>query len=60
LLNADVPLWPDTVRVFYAKRACAIRSADTRKTWGYTYAQLQRRHPDKLLRGFTADDLSRS
>ncbi len=50
-------MWPDTVAAFYAERACAIRSADTRKTWGYTYAQLQRRHPTKTLRDFTADDL---
>jgi integrase len=57
LLTADVPLWPDTVRVFYAERAAAIRSADTRKTWGYTYAQLQRRHPTKTVRAFTPDDL---
>jgi hypothetical protein len=34
----NVPLWPDTVAAFYAERAAAIRSADTRKTWGYTYA----------------------
>ncbi len=27
-------LWPDTVAAFYAERAGAIRSADTRKTWG--------------------------
>ena len=54
---SDAPLWPDTVAVFYAERACAIRSEDTRKTWGYTYAQLQRRHPDKQLRDFSADDL---
>lgn len=53
----DLPLWPDTVTAFYAERACAIRSADTRKTWGYTYAQLQRRHPTKRLRDFNADDL---
>ena len=57
MLTADVPLWPDTATVFYAERAAAIRSADTRKTWGYTYAQLQRRHPAKTLREFTADDL---
>jgi integrase len=57
LLIADVPLCPDTVAAFYAERAAAIRSADTRKTWGYTYAQLQRRHPDKRVRDFTADDL---
>ena len=57
MLALDVPLWPDTVAEFYAERACSIRSEDTRKTWGYTYAQLQRRHPNKTLRDFTADDL---
>ena len=40
MLAPDVPLWPDTVATFYAEHACAIRSHDTRKTRGYTYAQL--------------------
>jgi hypothetical protein len=34
---ADLPLWPDTVDAFYAQRACSIRSAATRRSWGYTY-----------------------
>jgi hypothetical protein len=57
MLTTDVPLWPHTVRVFYAERCGAIRSTDTPKTWGDTYAQLQRRHPTKTLCEFTADDL---
>jgi integrase len=54
---ASLPLWPDTVTAFYADRACSIRSAATRKTWGYTYRWLQRLHPDKPLSGFRTDDL---
>ncbi len=53
----DAPLWPDTVAAFFAERSCVIRSEDTRKTWCYTYPQLQRRHPTKNVRDFSADDL---
>ncbi len=55
--SADLLLWPDTVAAFYADRACSIRSAATRKTWGYTYRMLQRRHPGKPVGLFTTDDL---
>ena len=54
---ADLLLWPDTVNAFYADRACSLRSAATRTTWGYTYRKLQRLHPGKRVGGFTTDDL---
>ena len=54
---ADLPLWPDTVDAFYVDHACSIRSAATRKTWGYTYRTLQRLHPNKPVGAFTTDDL---
>ncbi len=54
---AALPLWPDTVEAFYADRACSIRSDATRKTWGYTYRWIQRRHPDKTIGEFSTDDL---
>ncbi len=54
---ADLMLWPDTVDAFYDDRACSVRSAATRKTWGYTHRMLQRRHPGKAVGSFTTDDL---
>src|SRR3954471_23784666 len=54
---ADLLLWPETVDAYYADRACSLRSAATRKTWGYTYRKLQRLHPGKPIGGFTTDDL---
>ncbi len=54
---ADLLLWPDTVDAFYADRACSLRAAATRTTWGYTYRKLQRLHPGKPVGAFTTDDL---
>jgi hypothetical protein len=54
---AQLSLWPDTVDAFYADRACSIRSAATRKSWGYAYRRLQRLHPATSLGGFRTDDV---
>ena len=49
---ADLPLWPDTVDAFYADRACSVRSAAARRSWGYTYRWLQRLYPGTPVGGF--------
>jgi hypothetical protein len=53
----DAPLQPDTVTA----SAPSAPAEETRKTWGYTYAELQRRHPAETLqdlRGEPVDDPS--
>ena len=57
---ADLLLWPDAVDAFDADRVCSLRSAATRKTWGYTYRMLQRRNPAKPLAGSGPTVSSRS